>query len=92
MPQTLSAQAVPRHRYLWNGDVWKAIVEARTWSHVDTITVSIDQGISIIKKQTNKDILVLKINNFKNLSYRDFYNNCFDYMKIISYDNLDNFI
>jgi hypothetical protein len=92
LPQTLSAQAVPRHRYLWNGDVWKAIVEARTWSHVDTITVSIDQGVSIIKKQTNKDILVLKINNFKNLSYRDFYDNCFDYMKIISYDNLDNFI
>ena len=92
LPQTLSAQAVPRFRYLWNGDVWKAIVEARTWAHVDTITVPIDQGLSIIKKRRNSDILDLKIDKFENLLFSDFYNNCYEYMKIISYDDLDNFI
>ena len=92
LPQTLSAQALPRYRYLWNGDVWKAIVEIRTWHDVDTITVSIDQGVSIIKKQTNRDVLKLKIDNFKNLTFRDFYHNCYEYMKIINYDELDNYI
>ena len=53
LPQTISAQAVPRYRYLWNGDVWKAVVEARTWNQVNTVTVLVDQGVSIIKKNKN---------------------------------------
>ena len=92
LPQTLSAQAVPRSRYLWNGDVWKAIVEARTWSHVNTVTVRIDHGVSVIKKTKNNDILKIEIKNFNNLSFADFYYNHNQYMKIINYDELENYI
>jgi hypothetical protein len=92
LPQSISAQAVPRYRYMWNGDVWKSIVEARTWDHVDTFTVLIDQGVAIIKKQKNSDILKLKTKNFKNLSFIDFYNNHTTYMKIINYEDIDNYI
>jgi hypothetical protein len=92
LPQTLSAQTVPRSRYLWNGDVWKAIVEARTWPHVNTVTVCIDQGVSLIKKTKNDDILRIEIKDFKNLLFADFYKNHSQYMKIINYEELENYI
>ena len=57
LPETISRQRVPRTRYSWNGDVWKAIVEARTWKDVDTYTVVADQGLGIIKKRNNSNIL-----------------------------------
>lgn len=92
LPQTISAQAVPRYRYLWNGDVWKAVVEARTWNQVNTVTVLIDQGVSIIKKNKNTDILKIKIQNFKKLKFKDFYNNHKKYMRIVNYGDLDKYI
>ena len=32
----------------WNGDVWKAIVESRTYEDVDTYTCVADHGLGII--------------------------------------------
>jgi hypothetical protein len=92
LPQTISAQAVPRYRYLWNGDVWKAVVEVRTWEHVNTVTVLIDQGVSIIKKNKNTDVLKIKIQNYNNLKFEDFYINHKEYMRIINYNDLDKYI
>ena len=92
LPQSLSAQAVPRYRYSWNGDVWKAIVEARTWDYVDIVTVFIDQGVAIIKKKKNSDLLRLQTKNFKDLSFKDFYYNHKKYMRIINYEDIDNYI
>ena len=92
LPQTISAQAVPRYRYLWNGDVWKAVVEARTWNQVNTVTVLIDQGVSIIKKNKNTDVLKIEIQNFKKLKFEDFYNNHKKYMRIVNYDDLEEYI
>ena len=75
LPPSIDRQRVPRTRYTWNGDVWKAIVEVRTWSHVDTYTILSDQGLGIIQKKYNSDILNLKITNFDKLSYKFFYEN-----------------
>ena len=75
LPPSIDRQRVPRTRYTWNGDVWKAIVEVRTWSHVDAYTILSDQGLGIIQKKYNSDILNLKITNFDKLSYKFFYEN-----------------
>ena len=40
LPRSISAQAVPRFRNIWNGDVWKAIVEFRTNSNLEIYTCS----------------------------------------------------
>jgi len=75
LPPSIEHQRVPRTRYTWNGDVWKAIVEARTWKYVDTHTILSDQGLGIIQKKQNSEILNLKITNFDKLSYKFFYEN-----------------
>ena len=49
LPRSISAQAVPRFRNIWNGDVWKAIVELRTYPNLEIYTCLVDEGISIIQ-------------------------------------------
>ena len=61
MPMNFISQAVPRARALWNGDVWKNIVESRTKQEIDTYVVHADQGVGMILKRPNKKILNLKI-------------------------------
>lgn len=87
LPAKASHQFVPRSRYLWNGDVWKAVVEARTWEHVNTFTVLIDHGVAIIKKEKNQDLLKFKCKSFKKLTFNFFYNNYENLMRTISYEN-----
>ena len=86
MPHSISHQRVPRTRYTWNGDVWKAIVEARTWSHVDTYTILSDQGLGIIKKRNNSNLLNLKKANFDKLKYKFFYENYQSLMRTIYFE------
>ena len=86
LPDQISKQWVPRCRYSWNGDVWKAIVEVRTWINCNTFTSLIDQGVSIIKKEKNEHILDLKIKSFKNLSFKFFYENYPKLMRLKSYN------
>ena len=33
LPSNVYEQAIPRCQYKWNGDVWKAIVEFRTYKN-----------------------------------------------------------
>jgi len=88
LPPSISHQRVPRTRYTWNGDVWKAIVEARTWEHVDTYTVLSDQGLGLIKKKKNSNVLNIGNTSFKKLKYKFFYENYPKIMRIISYDKI----
>ena len=88
LPPSISHQRVPRTRYTWNGDVWKAIVEARTWEHVDTYTVLSDQGLGLIKKEKNSNVLNIGNVSFKKLKYKFFYENYSKIMRTISYDNI----
>lgn len=88
LPPSINHQRVPRTRYVWNGDVWKAIVEVRTWQHVDTYTVLSDQGLGLIKKKKNSNVLDVGNVSFKKLKYKFFYENYSKIMRAISYDKI----
>lgn len=87
LPATLRSQAVPRYSYYWNGDVWKSIVKFRHHENLNIKTIKIDEGISVIKKCKNQNILNLNIKDYKNLKFEDFYNNYKDYMNLINYSD-----
>ncbi len=88
LPSTINHQRVPRTRYVWNGDVWKAIVEARTWQNVNTYTVLSDQGLGVIKKEKNSNILNIGNLSFKKLKYKFFYENYSKIMRTMSYEQI----
>ena len=48
LPKKIWNQIVPRMYGHWNGDVWKAIVESRTLSNIDTYTCVADHGLGVI--------------------------------------------
>jgi len=90
MPRGFIYQAVPRARGAWNGDVWKNIVETRTKIEIDTYVIHADQGIAMILKRSNKNLLKLNVNNFKKLKYKDFYYNYKKYLNVINYEDIKN--
>jgi len=85
LPRSISSQAVPRYKLTWNGDVWKAIVDLRRDPNLEIFTCLADEGISIIQKKKNSNILKIdkKISEIK---FKDFYYNHQEYMRIISFD------
>ena len=92
LPKSYFHQAVPRSRNTWNGDVWKVIVEFRTKENFDTFTCFIDEGVGIIRKKKNKNILKKKIKNFKKISFKEYYYNYKELMNIVSYDRVENYL
>ena len=90
MPRGFFYQAVPRSRAVWNGDVWKNIVESRTKLEIDTYVIHADQGIGMILKRSNRNLLKLDINSFKKLKYKDFFYNYKKYLNVIYYEDLKN--
>ena len=61
MPSSFMRQAPKRSSNIWNGDVWKNIVEFRTLDQIDTYTIYADHGIGLILKRKNRNKLLLKI-------------------------------
>ena len=86
LPRTIAHQAVPRYRGSWNGDVWKSIVELRTKPDLEVFTCEIDFGVGVIKKKINTSPLNIKISNFKNLKFKDYYNRNKEFMNIMTYE------
>ena len=89
MPLKIWNQIVPKMYGHWNGDVWKAIVEARTMKYIDTYTCKADHGLGIIFKRENRNLLSLNIANFKKLKFKDYYINHKKFMNIIDADDID---
>ena len=83
LPAKIWHQTIPQTHSSWNGDVWKSIVKSRTRIDIDTYTIEADQGLGLILKRKNKDLLVDKIENFKNLKFRDYYVHHKKFMRII---------
>ena len=83
MPDSLSKQAVPRYRMIWNGDVWKAIVDLRQREDLEIFTCEMDQGIGVIKKEKNTSILEIK-KAARNLKFKDYYANYKKFLRVIS--------
>ena len=42
----------------WNGDVYKAVRELRSWQHVDLYTADVLGGVSVVLRRPNSDALV----------------------------------
>ena len=85
LPRTIAHQAIPRYRGSWNGDVWKSIVELRTRKNLEVFTCEIDFGVGVIQKRNNSKLLELKIDNFKNLKFKDYYYRNKEFMNVITY-------
>ena len=88
LPKKIWNQIVPRMYGHWNGDVWKAIVESRTLSDIDTYTCVADHGLGVIFKRKNRNLLNLKINNFEKLKFSEYYKNHKEFMNPISHKKL----
>ena len=43
---------------IWNGDVWKAMVQVRSWCDVESCTLAIDWGFGMITRNRNSDVLI----------------------------------
>ena len=89
LPLKIWNQIVPRIYGHWNGDVWKAIVEARTMENIDTYTCKADHGLGIILKRSNRNLLAIDINDFKKLKFKDYYVNHKKFMNLIEVDDLE---
>ena len=88
LPRTIWNQIYPRINSDWNGDVWKAIVECRTYDTIDTYTCIADRGIGIILPKKNKNKLIINREDFKKLKYKDYYQNHEQYMNLIEHHNI----
>ena len=89
MPLSYLDQAIPRGQRKWNGDVWKSIVELRARKDVFTCVGCFDQGIGMILKRKNDQVLKLSEDNnfrFKDLSYENYYHNFDKYLNLIDHN------
>ena len=84
LPRKIWYQTPKRMSYTWNGDVWKSIVEFRTKENVDVYTMIADEGLGVIFKRQNQNLLKLNNMNFKNLKFKDYYTNHEHYMNLIT--------
>lgn len=91
MPDSLSKQAVPRYRMIWNGDVWKAIVDLRQNENLEIFTCEMDQGIGVIKKNKNSSILNLT-KPINKLKFKDYFYNYKEYLRVIGVEELKKII
>ena len=90
LPNNFYEQAVPRCQDIWNGDVWKAVVESRTHEYLDTYTCYADYGIGIILKRKNRSRLIIDKKDFSKLRFIDYYNNFKQFMNIVEFNELNN--
>ena len=89
LPKKIWNQIVPRIYGHWNGDVWKAIVHARTYDYADTYTCVADHGIGIIFKRKNSNKLKLEQKNLKNLKFSDYFNYHEKFMNLINHKDIN---
>lgn len=89
MPSSFMRQAPKRSSNIWNGDVWKNIVEFRTLDQIDTYTIYADHGIGLILKRKNRNKLLLKIESFDKLKFQDYYKNYKLFLNIVHFEDID---
>lgn len=92
LPRSYFEQAVPRSQHVWTGDVWKSIVEFRTYDNLDICVGKLDMGLGIILKRKNSNKLSISVKDYKNLKYKEFFENYETYLNLISYSKVINFI
>ena len=87
LPSKFRDQVRLRSHELWNGDVWKLVVELRTLDYIQLYTIIADYGVAIVKVGKNENIL--KFNkDFRKLTYKDYCSNHEQFMNAIKYEEL----
>ena len=85
LPNNYYEQAIPRCQWTWNGDVWKAIVECRTKTNIDTYTCYADFGIGVIFKRSNQNLLEYPKLDYSKLNFEEYFYNYKKLIKIITF-------
>ena len=88
LPNNFYEQATPRCQYMWNGDVWKAIVECRADKNLDVYTCYADFGIGVIFKKPNKNLLNYLKKDYSELKFEEYHQDNRNLMNIIEYEEL----
>lgn len=81
-PQSELAQRIPRETKVWNGDVWKSIVELRKHSVLCFYTVDTDHGCTVIHVGFNDTRDKIE----EELTYENFDKNRDKWLNLISVD------
>ena len=76
----------------WNGDTWKAFIEARTWPSADSALCLIDHGLGIIKNRQNQKLLKLEETDFIKLKFKDLAESYDTWLNAMNYDEAVQFI
>lgn len=77
------AMNLPGYDYIWNGDVWKAIVELRaTRKDVDVMVINTDHGVGVIRPVNTETGLTLTHAQLTDLSYADLDKNRETYLNL----------
>ena len=92
LPRKIWYQTPNRMSFTWNGDVWKALVEFRTKPNLDVYTILADEGIGLILKRKNNNLLKISISNFQKLKFKDYFYNHSEFMNIIKHEDLNKII
>jgi hypothetical protein len=92
LPNNFYEQATPRCQFMWNGDVWKTIVECRTNKDLDVYTCYADFGIGVIFNRPNKNLLNYNNANFSKIDFKEYHKDPYQLMNIIEYDELKSII
>lgn len=79
------AMNLPDYDYIWNGDVWKAIVELRaTRRDIDIAVINTDHGVGVIQPANTEKPLILPEGKLKELAYSDLAANRESYLNLKS--------
>ena len=70
---SLEAMAFRGEAGLWNGDVWKAVLQVRADPKLDTVTGDFDEGCGVIRRRPNGD--PLPVDNYFNFTFQDLHDN-----------------
>jgi hypothetical protein len=74
---------LPGYDYIWNGDVWEAIVELRaTRKDLDIAVINSDHGVGVIQPKKAENTIDLTPEQLKNLSYEDLAANRQSYLNL----------
>lgn len=84
---------LPGWANLWNGDVWKAIVELRsTRNDLQICVFNTDHGVGVIKKGKPEMTFSLSEHQLKELSYSDLENSRKEYLNLKHSSQFSDFI
>jgi len=77
------AKTMPEFNNVWNGDVWKTVVDLKSHrKDLDIFTINEDFGLGFVSFGSNKNLLKFSKDQIENMTYDAFNNNFELYMNL----------